>query len=478
MIRSHRVLFTCAVLVLSIGFAPSRVAAAESSLAEKLLTRLPDDVLGFATTSGGDALKPAFEKAIVGRIWYDPGVQSFFQAIKTEVLAKIEREMHDKDAVKTVDAVRNYVRLALARPIIAGAAQKPATEGPPIYGFVILDAGSRKADIAAALTQLETLAADEIIEVTIGSVKMHGPKDSGGVPVYWGWAGDYLVVAANDGAGLAMQHISTPRNAPIAQFDKVPDTGDAIAVHVDYRKIASVVSTLARQRGHEEQVEIATAVIKQLGLNNVKTLTARMGFDGPDIVGNSFIEAPQPRTGLLANYKTVDLAMFDMVDAGAVNATAMNCSVAGIYDTIMGAVKSAAGDEFAEIEKVIADAEAEMKIKIRGGLLQSLSGEIVGYALPGGSMQSPAGGFVLIAKLKDARLLEETLTALGKFAAEKSDGMVQVSSQIQNGRTVHTWGVMALAMAQIMPTWTVVGDKLVVASNPQFCSRAVDQLSS
>jgi len=478
MIRFHGVLITCFVVVLSIGLAPSQMVAAESSSAEKLLTRLPDDVLGFATTSGGDALKPAFEKTIMGRIWYDPGVQSFFGQIQKEILSKIARETPDPNAVKMIDLMHNNIRLALSRPIIAGAAQKPAADGPPIYGFVILDAGPRKADIATAITDLESLAGDEIIEIPVGSAKMHGPKDSGGVPVYWGWAGNYLVIAVNDGAGLAMQHLSAPRNAPVAQFNKVPDTGDALAVHIDCQKIAGVVSTLAQQRGHEEQVGIATAVIKQLGLNNVKTLTARMGFAGPDVVSSSFLEMPQPRTGLLANYRTANLAMFDMVDAGAVNAATANCNVAGIYDTIMGAVKSAAGDEFAEIEKVIADAEAEMKIKIRGGLLQSLSGEMVGYALPGGSMQSLTGGFVLIAKLKDARLLEETLTALGKLAAEKSDGMVQVSSQVQNGRTVHTWGVMALAMAQMMPTWTVVGDKLVVASNPQFCSQAVDQIST
>ncbi len=478
MIRSCAVSFTCVILVLSIAFASPQTAAAASSSAQNLVTRLPDDVFGFVATSGGDALKPAFEKTIMGRIWYDPAVQSFIGEIRKEVLSKMERQIPDPNAAKMVELIRNNVRLALSRPIIVGAAQKPAEQGPPIYAFAILEAGPRRGELAAALTQLETLAGDEISEVTIGSAKMHGPKDSGDVPVYWGWAGGYLVVAINDGTGLAMQHLTSPRSAPVPQFDKVPDAGDALAVHVDCQKIAGIFSAIAQQEGKSEDLGIAAAVIKQLGLNSVKTITVRTGFDGPDVVGNSFIEAPQPHTGLLANYKPADMAMFDMVDPGAVNAMVTNCRPVELYDTIMSAVKIAAGEDFAEVEKAIAEAENEMKIKIRAGLLTSLSGEMTGYALPGISMQMPVGGFVLIAKLKDARMLEETMTALGKYAAEKSDGMVQVSSQAQNGRTVHTWGILPLAMAQMMPTWTIVGDKLIIASNPQFCSRAAEQITN
>jgi prepilin-type processing-associated H-X9-DG protein len=55
---------------------------------------------------------------------------------------------------------------------------------------------------------------------------------------------------------------------------------------------------------------------------------------------------------------------------------------------------------------------------------------------------------------------------------------MQVSSQVQDGRTVHTWAVMPLAVAQIMPTWTVVGDKVVIGSSPVVCTRAVEQVGS
>ena len=168
-----------------------------------------------------------------------------------------------------------------------------------------------------------------------------------------------------------------------------------------------------------------------------------------------------------------------MADPGAISATAVNCDIAGIYDTVMKAARTVIGDDFSEVEQGIAAVEAELNFKIRQGLLESLSGPMLSYVLPGGlTMQSPQGGFVIIAKLKDVKLWEESLAALGKFAVEKSEGMVQVSSQIQDGRTVHTWTVMPLAMAQVVPSWTVVGDRAIIGSNPTLLTSAVDQINS
>ena len=188
---------------------------------------------------------------------------------------------------------------------------------------------------------------------------------------------------------------------------------------------------------------------------------------------------PEPRTGLVANLKPVDLSMFDMADPGAISATAVNCDIGGIYDTIMKAARTVIGEDFVEVENAIAAVESELNFKIRQGLLESLNGPMLSYVLPGGAtMQSPQGGFVIIAGLKNAKLWEESMAALGTFATKQSEGMVQVSSQVQDGRTVHTWAVMPLAMAQVMPSWAVLGDRVVIGSNPAMLTSAVKQIDS
>ena len=472
----------CVQLLLMSLVCPSKVESATSA-AEQLLTMMPDNVAGFVATSGGDDLKPAFDKTILGRIWSDPGVRTFREAIKKELLTKAGQEMPELNDAKIFDLAEGIIRQVTARPFVIGVARKDTTQGPPLYGFAILDAGPRKAEIASALTKLESFADEgDIVEIEVGSLKMHGPKDAGDVPGYWGWVGNYFVFAINDGKGLALKYVQGNNSRPApACLQNIPGTGDALVVHINREKLFDILRLIAGMEGGAGDEELAAieAVIKELGLNNVKSFTERVGFDGPDIVANCFMEISQPRTGLLANLKTINLSTFDMADPGAISATAVNCDIAGMYDTVMKAARTVIGDDFSEVEQGIAAVEAELNFKIRQGLLESLSGPMLSYVLPGGlTMQSPQGGFVIIAKLKDVKLWEESLAALGKFAVEKSEGMVQVSSQIQDGRTVHTWTVMPLAMAQVVPSWTVVGDRAIIGSNPTLLTSAVDQINS
>src|SRR4030042_5694953 len=118
MIRSYTNLFVCAMLCLSIGFVCSNIADAQNSSAEKLTMVLPDDALAFIATSGADELKPAFEKTMLSQIWKDPGVQTFYQAVYKELMAKFKQEVQDPNASQAVDTVLNFAGLIKTRPVI------------------------------------------------------------------------------------------------------------------------------------------------------------------------------------------------------------------------------------------------------------------------------------------------------------------------------------------------------------------------
>jgi prepilin-type processing-associated H-X9-DG protein len=278
-----------------------------------------------------------------------------------------------------------------------------------------------------------------------------------------------------------LKYLQRPRAAAASYLKEVSGTSDVLAVYLDWQKITGVVTAVAGQEGATNELDMATVVIKELGFANMKTITSRIGFAGPDVVCNELLEVPQPRTGLLACFKSINLKMFDMVDARAVNAAAINCDIAGVYDTIMRTIKVAVPSNFyTEIQQVIAEFESEAKFNIREGLLESLSGPMIFYSLPAGvMMEAPSGGFVVIAKPKDAALLEKTMVSLGKFAATLSEGMLQVSSQVQSdGRTLHSWMIAPLAMMQVMPCWAVVDDHIVIASNATLYNVAVKQIVS
>jgi len=457
--------------------------AVSAAPVEELTKRLPDGVVGFVATSGGDALKEDFAKTSLGRIWNDPNVRSFYQAIETQLLAKMQEKSGGPDDMKQVSMALEMIRTVVGRPLVLGVAPLKGPvpkEKPPVYAFAILDAGSHKADFEGLVKKLETLAgAESIVDVSVGSAKMRGLKGTPDLPLYWGWAGDYLVVAANDVEGAALQYLQKPRATAPEYLKKVPAGGDALVIHADLQKAIGIVNAVARQED-AKTANMISAVLKELGLSGVRTFTSRAGFAGSDLVSGSFLEVAGPRTGLLAALKPADPALMDLVDARAVTAGAAHLDVAGAYDAILRAVKAASAETGANVEKGLTALESEAKFSIRKGLLESLAGPVVFYSLGMGTIsEAPLGGFVLLLKLKDAELFEKTMTGLGDYAAAQSKGGLQASAQKRDdGRTVHAWMIPQLAMMQVMPTWSVANGYAVIGSNAGVHDTVVKQMAA
>jgi len=481
MTRLRRVSFVCLSLLIAAGLAwPARGA---DSAIDELTKVMPDDVVYFVATGGAAALEGDFQKSTLGRIWNDPGMQTFVGSIHTQLMALLDKQAGDEEVPKLVAMALEYAQLALDRPIMVGVAGVKAEKGPPACVFAILNAGDHKAELAAAVGKIEEMIneEEEIGEVEVGSLKMHGLKDNDEVPLYWGWAGNYLVLAVNDAQGAVTSRVITPREAATSHLQKISGRGDLLAAYYDVRKIWSLVDAFAASEGKENDLVPVKAAFKELGLSNLGTVVVRAGFSGSDLVSDSFVEAPAPRTGLLAAFKPLDLALLGTVDPQAVTASAFNCDVAGIYDTVMNAVKTVSpNDVYPEIQEGLAEAESELGFRIRDGLIKSLAGPVVFYTLPAGKMvEAPMGGVVVGLKLSDAALFEKTMTTIGAFATQMSDGMLQVGSQAgDDGRTVHVWASPVFAVAQVMPTWSVVGDQVVIGSNTALCKMGSKQAAS
>jgi len=478
MVKLRENLFVWLTVILLAGFCHVESAVSADSPVDNLMRVLPDNVVGFGGGSGCDYLKPAFEKSILGRIWNDPEMQSFYHAIKEQITAKVNQAGNPAIG-GVVNDVLEALQLAISRPVVIGAAGKESKDGVGVYGFLLLEAGVKKERITAAIAKLEGRAGDEIVDVKIGAYTMHGPKDAGDVPGYWGWVGNYFVFALNDGEGLAIKYLKNPRSGS-TYLSNVPATGDAMAMYVDFQKMADLVKQIASHENSDMGGRI-TAVLKELGLSNVRNAKFRAGFAGADVVGDELLEVEGPRTGLPGCLKPIDIFLFDAVDARAVSAGAVNIDVALLSETVMNAVKTAAPNEISsDIDQAISAFEADANVSLCKGLVENLAGPMVAYAMPMGAIaEAPAGGVAFIAKLKDGAGFEKNLTAVGVYAAAKSKGMFQVGSQSQSdGTVVHTWMVAPLMMAQIMPSWTVLDGRFVLASNINLCILAAKQATS
>ncbi|MGE5295200.1 MAG: H-X9-DG-CTERM domain-containing protein [Solirubrobacterales bacterium] len=457
-------------------------AAFGASAVEELTKRMPDDVVAFIGTSGSDVLKGDFEKTLIGRIWNDPGVRTFYQSIKFEVLAKAQQETGDAAFPKKVDDVLGTIRLALSRPVVIGAAQVPVEEGPPVAGFVILDAGDRKAELETAVSRLEAIIGrDNIVGQTIDSFVLRASGVLNPMPLYWGWIDNHFVVVVNDAKGVAVKYLSRPRSKPHTSLGKAPDNGDALVVAADLQKARQLIGSTILSDSGKEDADAFASVLKGLGLADAKGFIARAGFAGPDLTVQAVLETPASAAGLFSLYKPLDPGCLAVVDARAVTAGAANCDFAALYDAILGVVKSISPeDDYPAAQKAISRFESEAKLRIREGLLASLAGPMVFYSLPSGAvMEMPRGGAAVIAKLKDAPLFEKTMVALGTLAASKAKGAFQPSEEKRDaGRVVHVWVIPPLAMMGMTPTWSIVKDQAVIGFSTEMHDLAVQRLVS
>ncbi|HNY77515.1 MAG: DUF3352 domain-containing protein [Sedimentisphaerales bacterium] len=476
----RRLSWICLSLLVVAGFVVTDVAAA--SAVEELTRVMPDDTVYFIATSGCDALKDECAKTIFGRMCSDPQVTSFVTQIKNELMTKVGHEDERAEVAQMVQMAMGYGQLLLKRPILIGAARAETVEGPPACFFGILDAGDRKPELEAALAQVEAMIGeDEIGQIDVGALKMHSLKDNDDVPLYWGWVGNYLIVGVNDQQGVATKYLASPRATPTDHLTKVPGHGDVLAVYEDLQQIWQIVQSFAFREGGQDDLIPIKLALDELGVSKIGTIVGRVGISGTDLVSDSFAQVPEPRTGLFAAFKPVDPAILGVVDAQAVTAGVVNVDLGHVYDTVMKTIKAVSPDEgYPEVQEGLAGLESEVGIQLRDGLLKSLAGPVVLYSLPAGRMpEAPMGGLVAMLKLSDAALFEKTVATLGAFVSEKAEGMLQVGSQTdEQGRTIHVWASPVLAFAQVMPTWSVVGDQVVIGSNTALCTMGIRRLAS
>jgi hypothetical protein len=475
----RRLSWICLSLLVVAGFIVTDAAAA--SAVEELTRVMPDDTVYFIATSGCDALKDECAKTIFGRMCSDPQVTGFVTQIKNELMTKVGQEGHDEVA-QMVKMAMGYGQLLLKRPILIGAARAETVEGPPACFFGILDAGDRKSELEAALAQVEAMIGeDEIGQIEVGALKMHSLKDNEDVPLYWGWVGNYLIVGVNDQQGVATKYLANPRVTATDHLKKVPGHGDVLAVYEDLQQIWQIVQSFAFREGGQDDLIPIKLAIDELGVSKVGTIVVRVGISGTDLVSDSFAQVPEPRTGLFAAFKPVDPAMLGAVDAQAVTAGVVNVDLGHMYDTIMKTIKAVSPDEgYPEVQEGLAELESEVGIQLRDGLLKSLAGPVVLYSLPAGRMpEAPMGGLVAMLKLADAALFEKTMATLGTSVGQRAAGMLQIGSQTdEQGRTIHVWASPMLAFAQVMPTWSVVGDHVVIGSNTALCTMGIKRLAA
>ncbi|MBW8034365.1 MAG: hypothetical protein FVQ79_01505 [Planctomycetes bacterium] len=467
--------FVFTLLLCTIFIAPS--LAQTSSPVDNLISRMPEDVLGYYAFSGLETAKPQFDKSSIGGIWNTLSFQIFYNAIKTQIIAKIESE--DPNNSVEVKQVFSFASELANFPLVIGVSPSRNSDFP-VSPFAIVDVSAEKTRVNEALLKLHKLDKEgDIIEVEIANIKLYTTKDDGEEKLYWGWVDNYFVFAINNPRGLTVKALSAKPKDTTKYIRTENAKNDILTAYIDVTKILDTVKS-AFPPEEAEDIKKVEAVLDILGFADITHIKSSCGFNGPDVQSTDLLAFSGQRKGILAAMKKIDMKSFDAVDARAAAASVVNIDFSAIYDVVMQTIKAVAPSAgYDKIQQAIKDFESESGMNIRSGLLESLAGPQTFYVFTAGSVpEAPAGGAAVVVKLKDKTAFENSMNALEKLISAQKNQMLQITSQVYKGRTVHFYTAMPLAMMQMVPSWTIVDDQLLITSNQGLLDVAINQLTS
>jgi len=444
---------------------------------------IPESTFLFASTSGIDAVKPAFDASSLGQIWHDKSVQDFYNSVQPQLAAALRNAIRvgDPNDVKRYDAVVKLLKLVIHRPVIFGVADNSGAEEIPVCVYAIVNAGTEKDKIESAMRDIEALMQKgDVSEARIGSRLMKTLDKPTDPNMYWGWAGDYLVFVVGDVKGSVLRGLEKPDKTRKSVLADLPEHGDVLAGYVRFDKATSLVSDLAKAEG-EDPLEKMRPACDKLGLTSVQTYKYRLGFDDTEMVSAALVEMGAERRGLFSMLQPVDKSMLKTVHEKSMATGLMNVDFAGIYDILFEVIQSVAPPEdYNNIKRHVAEFENEAGFKIRDGLLKSLDGRIMFYNLPMAvNEEVPSGGMVLAARVRDKIVFEKSLVAAEKYLQNKGGENFRVAEQIQaDGQVIHNWVIPMLAMMQVMPCWATTDEYVVIASNPMMIGVALKRMTT
>ncbi len=225
------------------------------------------------------------------------------------------------------------------------------------------------------------------------------------------------------------------------------------------------------------------------GLDGVKRVDFRWGFDGEVTQSVIRLIAPSPRRGFLSllDGPTFDASTLPPLPAGLTGFTAASLSPADLYDKFVGVASEMDPRAAKEIAEGRAALDARLGINLREDVLGRLGPKISMFATTGGGGAIPAN-IVAIVEVKDPRALDEALGKLFDLANRSMKGQrppdapapPEFRQLAPNGdRTGYQLflppgAVPAGPMAGIKPMLLIGKSALAIATSPEAAASALD----
>lgn len=408
--------------------------------------RLPAGAVVELQLTGREQIKPAFDQSALGQILHEPQMRVFLERPKEW----FTQEWQEEIAGAKTTAAGTLLRRLLAKPGRVGV--YPGDKPGIVWAAAL---GADAEDIQKQVTALraERNVPDEHTQI-IDNV--------------------FLFASSAELLKTAAAALNKPEPAPAA-----PQlVGTAIGwLRADVPALREMLRTKTDQAAAAARFD---KFLTALGFDVVRELELAWSFDGPAVRMESRVLTKGEPTGLLkalTDLPPVDEASLKLLPRNAASGGVSRINLLGVWDAVLAAIQ--AGSDQADWEKFElrrGELDAKLGFKLREDLVAAVGDTLAYYAEAAPSPIMP-GMAALVVTLQDGAKVGACLDRLVAYANDQSPTgrpmPLRIDSRDVDGRKVYSLtGIPFYA-----PSWTVAGDRLVVANSAQGLDTALAQLA-
>ena len=449
-----------------LAFVFAILAAPLIAAAQPLADRVPADAMIYVGWRGSADLGPGYPQSNLKAVMDDTQIQDFIDRFLPEVIDKASQM--NPEAGQVGQIVAAIAKPSWQHPTAFFFSGLEVVQGrPPVPHLGII--WQPGADADALAKQLEQLVAQAPVPFPVKVVHQNDI-----VALLVGYDKPESAIAGRvtkslaDDAGFKaeMGHLNIKQGTS--------------AGYVDYERLFGMVDDLIKSSGEADAQTIWPKVRDDLGLKGLKRLVAASGFDGKDFATEAYLDAPEPREGLLklVNGKPLGEEILAAIPQTVTMAGAGRFDLAGLYDIIHHTASHVADDPVRQFDNLLEGVKSDSAVDIRKDLLGSLGDEWAYFADPTIGGRGLAS-LTIVNHLKDPEKFEQSLSKIEDYAIkeiQQQAGPMPVHVAFQttqvDGMTIHY-----LAVPLVSPCWVVRDGNLYVALFPQVAAGAARHAS-
>lgn len=452
--------------------APAPFVAAAPSV--PLAGRLPADTILYVGWQGTDALKASFQGSHLQAVVDASDMRALLDPFLPALIERVGRD--DKDAADALNLMRELAAPLAHHPaaFTFGGVDWTVANGATPRVALLCEAGAASGDIKKRIDNLLKDAPPPVREkVTVAQV-----ENLLTISIGYGVAGTpaLLVDKGHKDASLA----GNPTFTSALTHGGRLTGGPAVIVYLDVERALNVINTAVDRQGDPQEKRNWPKLREASGIAGAKQFIWTSGFDGKAWGDHMFLAAPQPRKGLLALLEGAPVSDTTLasIPQTATLAGATRFDAAKLVETIRTIIRDVDANTANQLDAMLRQVSAAVKVDIEKDLLGSLGDEWAYYTDPSVGGRGMLG-LVVVNRLRDPVKAQSALVALEDFASAQMAAHLQQEGLKPQFFTTQRGGLVIhyLGTPLVSPAWAIQDGNLYAGLFPQVVAAAAGHVA-